>query len=171
MKYKVQGGQIIIPQKMVIHLKAHPEIMGILPEVMDNLILPKDGSFLRREVEMGRLVGLSGCVETLPIQKFDETFFAQRTERKKPSRIVIGDLGEETSKVSILAFPDRSGSGDYILITTWIGFLAPKEPWDNNIKSEKEFQESLDFWLTHALIYQEEVMGQPFTSSWERILK
>ena len=158
--------KLIITKKTEEHLRAHPEISGILPEIMNNLTFPEDGSFLRTEVEMGRIIGKSGRVETPQVQKNEKILFAQRIGRNKPSRVVLGQ-GEDTSKVSLLAFPDRSG-GDYVLITAWVGTLAPREPWD--CQKPKELKESIEFWCRNALVYNPEVMEEPFKSSWEEIL-
>jgi hypothetical protein len=162
------GGTIVVPRKAQEHLRAHPEVQKILAEAVVKVSLPH-GEFLAVEVEMGRVVGLSGCVKTPRIEVGDKTFFAQRVEREKPSRVVFGK-GEEATKVVVLAFPSRENKRTYVLVTSWIGSLAPKEPWDRNIKSEEELRESLDFWTSHALIWDSAVMSEPFESSWEEIL-
>jgi len=83
----------------------------------------------------------------------------------------VGVRGPETSKVSVIGFPARGEEGVYILITAWVGGLAKREPWDKNIRTEAERQECLAFWCKEALVYDEEVMGSPFTSSWEDVLR
>lgn len=163
------GGQIVVPSKTALHLRAHPEVEGLLGEVCERLALPKDSSFLRCEVETGRIVGLAGCVEARPVKVDEPATFAKRIEHSGPSRVVVA-RGVETSKVSLLAFPSREDVRTYVLITAWVGSLAPKEPWDPNIASELERRESLEFWCTHALVYDQSVMGEPFTSSWSEWL-
>jgi hypothetical protein len=171
MKLKTKNSSnVIVPNKTLLHLQAHPEVMQFLEEAIRLLDLPTDNSFLRKEIEMGKIIGISGCVETPRIQMNELTLFAQRIERNHPSRVVYQE-GTETSKISILAFPDRSGNGDYILITAWIGSLAPKEPWDPNIGSKEELEESIKFWTTHALVYNPSIMGEVLSTSWEEILK
>lgn len=163
------GGRIFVPFKTKEHLRAHPEVQEILAEAIGKVSLPQNGEFLATEVEMGRVVGLSGCVETPRIRTGDQAFFAQRIGRDKPSRVVVGE-GEETTKVVLLAFVAQEEQGKYILVSSWLGSLAPKEPWDPNITSQKEFQKSLDFWSSHALVYDSEVMGEVFESTWEAVL-
>jgi len=164
------GGQIIVPPKTALHLRAHPEVERLLGEVCERLTLPSDSSFLRCEVEMGRIVGFAGCVETPPVKVDEPATFARRIERSGPSRVVMMQR-EETTKISLLAFPSREDARTYVLITAWVGSLAPKEPWDPNISSEIERRESLAFWLSHALVYDPSVMGESFTSSWSEWLK
>ena len=53
------GGVLVLPPKTKEHLAAHPEVGGLLEEMAGLLELPRDGSFLAREVEFGRLVGRS----------------------------------------------------------------------------------------------------------------
>ncbi len=164
------GGAIVVPRKAEEHLRAHPEVREILAEAIGKVSLPRDGGFLAIEVEMGRVVGLSGCMEALRIKVDDQAYFAQRIGRDKPTRVLPGARGVETTKVVVLAFPARGEAGTYVLVSSWVGTLAPKEPWDANIRSQEEFQESLDFWCSHALVHDSEVMGPVFESTWEEIL-
>ncbi|MEZ4103970.1 MAG: hypothetical protein R3B60_01655 [Candidatus Paceibacterota bacterium] len=119
---------------------------------------------------MGRVVGRSGRVKTPLIGIEDKALFAQRIGRDKPSRVIVGE-GEETTKVTILAFPSREEIGVYVLVTSWIGTLAQKEPWDPMIKTKQEYQRCLQFWCSNALVWNSVVMSEPFESSWEEILK
>lgn len=164
------GGTIMVPSKAEDHLRAHPEVAGLLPEAAALVRLPRDGSFLSTKVEMGRIVGRSGCVSTPPIDPSHRSLFAQRIGRDRPSRIIIGE-GEETTKVVVLAFPARGETRTYVLVTSWVGGLAAKEPWDPMIKSQTECEESLDFWCSHALVYDSSVMDESFESTWETVLQ
>ncbi len=164
------GGRIVVPRKAEDHLRAHPEVVDLLPEAVARVRLPRNGVFLSAEVEMGRVVGRSGCVKTPPITPTDHTLFAQRVGRDKSSRVIMGE-GEETTKVVVLAFASREEAGTYVLVTSWAGSLARKEPWDPMIKTQAEHQESLDFWCSNALVWDSSVMGEPFESTWEQILK
>lgn len=163
------GGVIVIPQKAEGHLRAHPEVTNVLPEAIALVRLPLDGAFLSTEVEMGRTVGRDGRVKTALIDSSDRALFAQRVGRDHPSRMIIGE-GEETAKVVILAFAARGEANTYVLVTSWVGSLARKEPWDPMIKSQGEYQECLHFWCSNALVYDSSVMGEPFESSWEKVL-
>ena len=164
------GGTIVVPRKVEDHLVAHPEVRDILPEAIGRVVLPSGGAFLSAEVEMGSVVGRSGCVQTSPISPSERSLFAQRVGRERPSRVMVGE-GEETTKVVVLAFASRGEAGVYVLVTSWVGSLARKEPWDPTIRSQAEHQESLDFWCSHALVWDPAVMSAPFESSWQEVLK
>ena len=164
------GGTIVVPCKAEEHLRAHPEVREILAEAIGKVSLPSSGEFLATEVNMGRVVGLYGCVEAPRIKVDDRAYFAQRIGRDKPTRVIPGARGVETTKVVVLAFPARGETGKYVLVSSWVGSLGHKEPWDANIQSQEEYQKSLDFWCSHALVHDSEVMGSVFESTWEEIL-
>lgn len=161
------GGTIVIPRKAEDHLRAHPEVLEILPEVIGKVSLPQDGSFLAEAVEMGRCVGVSGRVSTPAIGLDEPATFAQRVGRTRPSRVIVGVEGPEVSTVVVLAFPSREEKGTYVLVTSWVGDLAPKEPWD---ATPGEFQEALAFWSSNALVWDSAVMSEPFESTWAEVL-
>ncbi len=170
-KYRTAcGGTIVVPTKAEDHLRAHPEVGALLPEAIGLVVLPSDGAFLSTEVEMGRVVGRSGCVQTPPISPSDRSLFAQRVGRERASCVIMG-VGEETTKVAILASPSRQEAGTYVLVTAWVGTLARKEPWDPMIRSQEEYQECLRFWCSNALVWDPAVMSEPFESSWDEVLK
>lgn len=164
------GGIIVVPRKAEDHLVAHPEVRDLLPKAIGRMTLPRDGTFLSTEVEMGRIVGRSGCVQTPPVTLTDRALFAQRVGRDKPSRVIVGE-GEQTTKVVVLAFPSREEARTYVLVTSWVGGLAAKEPWDQNIRSQREHQDCLQFWCSHALVWDSAVMSSPFEGTWEEVLK
>jgi len=169
-KFKTaDGGTILVSPKAEDHLRAHPEVDGILGEAIAKVRLPQDGAFLSEEVEMERIVGRSGCVQTPPIRPSDRSLFAQRIGRERPSRVVM-DEGEETTKVVVLAFASRGEAGTYVLVTSWVGSLARKEPWDPMIRSQAEREETLVFWRSHALVWDPAVMSEPFESTWDDVL-
>lgn len=164
------GGTIVVPSKAQEHLRVHPEVHGLLQEAVGRLALPEDGRFLAVAVEMGRVVGKSGCAETPCVGPDDPAFFALRVGRDKPSRVTLGVQGPDMTKVVVLAFASRESARTYVLVTSFVGELAPKEPWDRNIRSQGEFQKSLDFWSSHALVHDPAVMAEPFQSTWNQVL-
>jgi hypothetical protein len=164
------GGTIVVPRKAEDHLRAHPNVDLLMPEAIARVQLPRDGAFLSAEVEIGRVVGRSGCVQTSPITQSDRVLFAQRIGRDKPSRVIVGE-GEKTTKVVVLAFASREEASTYVLATSWVGSLAPKEPWDPNIRRDEEYQECLRFWYSHALVWDPAVMSEPFENSWAEVLQ
>lgn len=162
------GGVVVLPPKTIEHLEAHPEVGGLLQEAMSLLELPRDGSFLAREIDFGRLVGRTGCVSAPTVDLGSEATFALRVGRRKPSRVVVGVQGPEVSTVVVLAFADRQVKGTYVLITAYVGQLAPKEPWDAAPGAERE--EAFKFWSQQALIHDPAVMGEVFVSNWQSII-
>lgn len=171
MEYQAtRGGSIIVPPKAQEHLRAHPEVGGVLAEAIGHLTLPLNGEFLAVAVEMGRVVGRSACVSTAPILPSASATFALRMGREKPSRVIVGVEGPESTTVVVLAFASKK-KDEYVLITSFIGELAPKEPWDRSLRpGSKESQESLDFWCCHALVYDPAVMKPAFESSWSVVM-
>ena len=165
------GGRLVVPRKTREHLLAHPDVVGLLDEVTGLIQLPSDGSFLATEVNLGRVLGRSGCVATTPISMNESTLFAQRVAREKPTRVVVGMEGPKTSLVALLAFASREPGRTYVLITAWRGPIAPKEPWDKTLGSEGEKAVALKFWCHNALVYDPAVMGEPFESTWEEVLR
>ena len=164
------GGVIVIPRKAEEHLRAHPEVAELLPEAIGRVRLPSGGEFLATEVEMGRVVGRSGCVATPRIGLHDPATFARRIGRDNFSRVVLDAAGPETTTVVVLAFPAREERGTYVLVSSWIGTLAEKEPWDLSLRTPEEVQRSRDFWTTHALVHDPEVMGKVYWMSWAKVL-
>lgn len=164
------NGKINIPQAVKHHLGAHPDVVDHLHAAIGKLHLPIYREKFEREIDMGRLIGRAGVVNTAPIQSGDTALFALRANRRLPSRVAnVGELGEKTSRIVVVARPNLVES-HYDLITAWIGALAKKEPWDGSIAERREFQECLSFWSSTALVYDRAVMGPVFESSWEEVL-
>lgn len=169
--YTTKDGRIIVvTDETREHMKAHPEVENILEEVLLNVELPQDKSVYGKEIDMGRVVGKSACVKLKKISLSEKSCFALRINREKASHVILDTEGDSTSKVIVWARFDENFN-QYILRTAYIGNLAPAEPWDKSLKTETQKQESLDFWCEHALLYQKDVMGEPFESTWEEILK
>lgn len=164
------GGTIVVPPKTQEHLRAHPEVSGVLAEAIGLITLPRNGEFLAVAVEMGRVVGRSGCVPTEPIRPSSPAMFALRVGRDKPSRVMVGVEGPESTTVVVLAFVAKE-TRTYVLITSFIGELAPKEPWDRSMRlGSAEAMDSLEFWTRNALVHDPSVMGPVFESSWSDVL-
>ncbi len=162
------GGTIVITETVIEHLSAHPDVTMFLDEAIKRVSLPTDGSILSVKVEMGRIVGRSGCAPTISITPNDSALFALRLARRKASRVVLDRFGPEVSYIAVIAGPTENPK-EYKLYTAFIGEPAPKEPWDPTL-TDVERPESIQFWSTHALIYDETVMDEPFQSSWNDIL-
>ena len=87
----------------------------------------------------------------------------------KASRVVPDAGPVHTDLVSIVANPIEKKS--YELVTAWFGEFAPKELWDPNLTDDPSaYKASINFWCRHALVYDPEVMDEPFESTWEDIV-
>jgi hypothetical protein len=169
--YKTRcGGTIHISPRAKNHLQAHPEVLDLLQSAIKKISLPTIDQNYEGEIDLGRVIGRSGVVNTTLLGLEDQALFACRRNRAMPSRVApAGKVGEETTKIVVLA--RASGKGKhYELITSWIGTLAKKEPWDRSITSPEEFRECLAFWSSHALVHDPDVMGPAFESSWSEVL-
>lgn len=166
------GRRIIANEATQLHLRAHPEVWPLLAEACLRVQLPIDGSTFNDEVEMGKIVGRSGCVTTPRVGLEMKTTFAQRPARLGLSRVIIG-VGREVSHVVIVASPvdPNRPDHDYALHTAYIGERAPKEPWNLSITTKEEWLTSFSFWATHALIYDSKVMGPIVMTTWGAVCK
>lgn len=164
------GGTIFISRQAESHLQAHPEVLGLLQGAIKKISLPANAQKYEGEIDMGKLIGRTGVVSATPLEVGDQALFAYRTNRNLPSRVApIGKIGEETTKIVVIARPSAT-ERQYDLITSWIGTLAKKEPWDRSISGQEEFKACLTFWSSFALLHDPVVMGPVFESSWKKIL-
>lgn len=152
------------------HLDAHPGIKELLPEVTSHIVLPKEGEYLSAEIDLKRDLGPISRVSTDVISVNCETQFTFRKERKGPSRVAVVQPTEMVSTVVVKAGTSPMLTGIYFLDTAYVGTDGPMEPWDKKLSQER-LQESLDFWCKNALVYDECVMSEIFTSTWEEVLR
>ena len=134
------------------HVQSHKDVLGVLPEALAK-ISARGRNFIVEEVVFDRIVGKTICVPTGP---GDEIVFAQRPNRFGLTRFVKNREAMDTKSVTIIL--KKAEDNKYILITAFIGPLAPAEPWDTrNFKRSGNFKkaqkESLEFWNTHALVW------------------
>lgn len=117
------------------HMQAHTDVLLLLPE----------GQKFVKTIDLGRIVGKSGCVETTPT---DDIFYIRRPGRTHTSRCVRGKEGTPTTLVTIVFVrtPARIK-----LITAWIGGAAMREPHDPTINAIERHQ-AIEFWSNHALV-------------------
>lgn len=125
------------------HVATHQSVHAILAEALKKIHAGGRG-FIIEEVQMSRIVGESICVATRP---GDEIVFAKRPNRWGLTRFVRNRTPELSSSVVVI-LKKAQDDNFYILITAFIGAMAPPEPWDRNATSE-----SREFWNTHALVW------------------
>ena len=163
------GGSIFLTDDVSEHLKAHPGIIDLISEIASKVILPTDGSRLASQISLGRVVGQSSLINTKKIGLSEAAWFAVRKNRMKASRVVPDAGPADTDLVSIVANPVEKDS--YELVTAWFGAMAPKEPWDPDLSNDPAaYEESINFWCSHALVHDLALMDEPFRSTWEKVL-
>jgi hypothetical protein len=163
------SGSIILTEGVREHLEAHPGILDLISEIASRVILPTDGSRLACQISLGRVVGQSSLIKTQKIGLSEKVWFAIRKNRMKASRVVPDAGPADTGLVSIVANPVEKDS--YELVTAWFGAMAPKEPWDPDLADDpSDYEESINFWCSHALVHDPAVMDEPFRSTWEKVL-
>jgi len=164
------SGSIILTKGVREHLEAHPGILDLIPEIASKIALPTDGCRLVSQISLGRVVGQSSLINTKKIGLFETAWFAVRKNRMKASRVVPDAGPADTDLASFIANPVEKNS--YELVTAWFGEFAPKEPWDPDLTDDPSaYEESINFWCSHALVHDPAVMNEPFGSTWGKILK
>ena len=104
-------------------------------------------AFIEAEVDFGRVIGSSICVQT---DQGDDIVFAQRPNRKGLTRFVVGRDPEPTSKFMVV-LKATDDPQKYVLITAFLGSKAQPEPWD-----PRATVESIKFWQNRALVWGSE---------------
>lgn len=172
-KFSIQkacGTKIEVTERRAEHLQAHPELAGILPQVLLKLDV-QNKPFMEIEVEMGKAVGFQNRVPTPFTLPTEQMTFAHRVGRNGPSHVVEDTAPRElTSTVTVIL--KRVNPKHFHFITAWVGTLAKKEPWDPSVTTPEDRKVSLNYWCKNALIYDPNVMGPVYQSTWkEELLK
>ncbi|MBV8635516.1 MAG: hypothetical protein JO002_13570, partial [Burkholderiaceae bacterium] len=139
-------------------------------EAISKAIFPIDGDLIV-EVDLGRPIGRRGATSHDLVGLDQPVLFAQRVNRPYPTRVAVDAAGEETTRVVLIAGRCRSEPQRLFLRTAWIGTKSMREPWDMAIESQQEFDACLQFWSSNALIHDTAAMGQPFVSTWRKVLR
>jgi len=173
--FVTRDGRRLVPyDNAAEYFAAHPGALELLAEVAPTIQLPEDGSRLEVQLDLGRELGCASLIKTAPIGIDEEDTFALRSGRDKPSRVIRpwSDWYQAVSTFVVVGRPDnRLAPGDYRLTTAYVGQIAPREPWDKKLgSSHVSDEESLAFWLTHALVWDPTTMGKPFRSTWRQVL-
>lgn len=135
------------------HNDVHPVPQAILEEAL--LHISTCENFVKETINFNRVIGQTTCVS---VDSTDNIVMAYRKGRKGPTPLVLGREPEDcTSLVVILKKCDDE---DYILVTTFIGILSEREPWDPAIIPDSaEHQRAITFWNTHALVYDQSIVA------------
>ncbi len=101
-------------------------------------------------IDMGRKIGKTYCV---PTTSLDQIFMARRYGRLGETPTILNKPPIDCSTLAVVL---NKSDEFYTLSTTYIGEIAPMEPWDPElIKQDNpdEMKKSQEFWNTHALVY------------------
>ena len=153
------GSGEMVCDRVDSHLNVHQEVLSVLPNAL--LKIQSGGlDFIKAEIDMGEIVGETQCVAT---NDCDVIVFAKRPGRFGLTRFV---KNRKPSPCEVVAIILKKAEVEYILITAFIGALAPPEPWDKrafgfSTNPKLAEAEAHEFWATHALVWgtQETISG------------
>ena len=146
----------------------HPE-GGLTPELLSvalGEIDTRDRNILGEVVEFEKPVGETTCVGVGPE---DEVVMVYRKGRRGQTPMVKNRGAEPCSTVKVVLTRDRhpGSRGSYELLTAFVGKDSPIEPWDPNYHNEDAQRSSEEFWSSHALLYDEELVDQNRTEAFK----
>lgn len=121
----------------------HDGVVALLPVALGQ-IESQGREFFSTQVDFGRVIGKTICVETGPN---DEIVFAQRRGRAGLSRFILNRHPTSTSSLVII-LKKAEDDNLYVIVTAFTGALPEPEPWDRNAT-----ERSREFWSTHALVW------------------
>ena len=106
------------------------------------------GTYVRRTMDLGRIVGISALVEEPDESK---VYYAPRGKRAGLSRLVDRE-GTPTSVITVILCQDKNNGNRWTAVSIFPGEQGEREPWDASIQDDPEaIARSKSFWATHAL--------------------
>ena len=121
---------------------------------------------LKEVVEFDRQIGVDTCVEVGPE---DEIVKVYRKGRLGQTPMVKNRQPVSCNSIVVVISQNRAIEGAYELRTSYTGSDAPREPWDFGIADEKEYENAKDFWSTHALVYNEDLIDEERTADYNQM--
>jgi cold shock CspA family protein len=140
--YQNKDGLVFIPRINSTHI--HKGIEQYLSHIFDR-IAKSEEEFIVKEFEFPEIIGKTTCVTTY---QDDKIFYAIRKGRFGHTRFVENREPVDCNYMTIVL---KNVATHYLIITTYIGRIAGKEPWD-----EHATLSDMEFWNKHALIFGEE---------------
>ena len=111
---------------------------------------------IKEQVNFDRPLGLNMCVD---VGEDDKIVMVYRKGRLGKTPMVRGRTPKECNSVIVIAKKkNEMSNSDYQLLTAYVGELAEKEPWDPTIEDESERKRCEEFWNSHALIYNADLI-------------
>ena len=140
---------------------------GLTPDLLGaalSTINTEGRTFVREVVDFGHPIGKTSCVEIGPDDEVEMVFRKGRSGR---TPMVKNRESQPCSKMMVILLKDDTLKDDnndaYVLITSFVGDDAPREPWDPGNETEEGRKECEDFWSTHALVYDESLIDEERT--------
>lgn len=86
-----------------------------------------------------------------------------RKGREDPTPMVKEREPLPCNVLTVIIRKEKELKNHYTLITAFVGRGSTREPWDKGIRSDEERRECVEFWSTHALLYNPDLID------WERM--
>ena len=142
---------------------------GLTPELLGEALATIEANgrpFIKELVRFDHIIGGKTCVEVGPE---DEIVMAYRKGRSGPTPLVKNREASPCDSVTIVLRKDRSirDRDVYETLTSYVGEDSPREPWDPNLTSEEERRECEDYWQSHALLYDDNLIDWKKTKAFE----
>lgn len=123
----------------------------LLSEAISKVFITK--GFAEYVVDMGREIGCTTCV---PVTNDDDVEYVYRIGRMGKTPMVHNRAPLPCKYIKMVIA--QNYEGDFVMITCFIGKGGYREPWDKSIRSIKEKRASEEYWRTHALIFDPDLI-------------
>lgn len=136
---------------------------GITKELLQNALkrMYANGSkFKVKEIHFSNPIGCTTCV---PITSEDEIVMVYRKGREGKTPMVKQREPLPCNILTVIIRKENDRINHYTLMTCFVGGGSKREPWDKAIRTEEERKESEEFWASHALLYNPELID------WDRM--
>ena len=142
---------------------------GLTPELLGEALATIEANgrpFIKELVRFDHIIGGKTCVEVGPE---DEIMMAYRKGRSGPTPLVKNREASPCDSVTVILRKDRSirDRDVYETLTSYVGEGSPREPWDPNLTSEEDRKECEDYWKSHALLYDDNLIDWEKTKAFE----
>jgi hypothetical protein len=140
-------GELVKINESHIHKGIKPYLKKILSEIEGG------ENFIKKERKFPFNIGVTYCVK-VSNKDNNNIYYKRRKNRKDVSKMVSNRIPEPCDTITIIL---RKRKQYYFLLTTYIGYLAESEIWDQNSfdktnNPELAKQKAEIFWNNHALI-------------------
>ena len=162
---------VMISERVSPPLMVDPDLRKLIYEAIEkHLNLPdqvgRNYSY-KQSMDFGRIIGGCACV---PVDS-ESGWFASRRGKRTALPVVFDREKLETSFLTLTLVKHRF-EDLWVVVDFYIGSATPCAPYDRLLQlGSSEYQQSLDFWTSHALVYDPETMAEPYESSWEQELE